>query len=118
MASLPPRVKTASDVAGSGRPPKPSSHAASSSKIFKANADKFYGGSGKMSATQSSQGSFFQRNAAAFCGEQAPNAGERPFKVDKESEEVVPKSVLHDRRVREEVSKFGGFVDLFLLGKR
>lgn len=60
MASLPPRVKTASDAAGSGRPPKPNSQVAnSSSKIFKANADRFYGGTGKMSGTHSSQGSLF-----------------------------------------------------------
>jgi hypothetical protein len=57
--------------------------------MFKAKEGSYHSGSVKMNASQGSQGSFFQRNGAAC--------------VDKEAVEV---------------SKFGGLVDLFLLGKR
>jgi len=55
-----------------------------------------------MSGTHSSQGSLFQRNAAAFHGEKPPSRGSDHFKMDKESTEVKVKSVLYERKMREE----------------
>jgi hypothetical protein len=70
------------------------------------NAAKFYGVD-KFSDTLSSQGSIFQKNAAAFYGMEPPATGERPFKIAKPSIEQVKNnkgfSVLNEQRTKQHV---------------
>jgi hypothetical protein len=77
------------------------------SKIYQKNTNAFYGVD-KLNASQSSQGSLFQRNAANFYGEPAPAPGSRPYKIESQKSNTIAdlkvKSVLHDRKMREDVS--------------
>jgi hypothetical protein len=52
----------------------------------------------------SSQGSEFQKNAAAFYGMEAPAQGERPFNIKKPTPEEVKQSkgfsILHQQKIK------------------
>lgn len=70
------------------------------SGVFKKDTAGFYGAD-KWEA--SSQGTNFQRNAAAFLGTDMPNSGERPFKIDKTKPAEKPQggSYLNAQRLHE-----------------
>ena len=73
------------------------------SGVFKKDTAGFYGAD-KWEA--SSQGTNFQRNAAAFLGTDMPNSGERPFKIEKTKPAEKPQggSYLNAQRLHEHVS--------------
>ena len=73
------------------------------SGTYKKDAAAFYGDKWEAS----SQGTNFQKNAAAFMGTDQPGSGERPFKIDKNAKPAEkPKggSYLNEQRLREHVS--------------
>ena len=77
----------------------------SKAQHYKRDLAKFYGESYQPSEG-SELGSIFQHNAAEFYGENHPEHGEQPYKIDKQklqdpSKEKKPQSVLNQRRLKQ-----------------